>query len=302
MSSLVNPVRAPQLELHPLGQDIQISYGDKTRINSTEDPRVIILFGWMDAPIRLLSKYAMNHRLRWPSSDIVMVQSHPAFIWASEEKREDTMRPLANYLTSTIYRQSRDVTGGILLHVLSNGGGFQLMTLSKVLRSIISSESSEINRGNTIRLATIVDSAPGTGEYSSMLATLTTGVNSPAVKAVLTVPVSIFYLVLRARSIAVGQGNLFTRLHTGLQSEELLPLTDSRAPRVYIYSTADSMVPATSVEKHISMLKTLNPSIDIEVHKFTGSEHVLHERQDPVRYWSAVQAVWERSRPLRAKL
>ncbi|KAJ6591052.1 hypothetical protein DFH09DRAFT_192320 [Mycena vulgaris] len=301
-SSQSDPAVHTPLELQEMGRDIHISYGNRTRTNWNEDPRVIILFGWMDAPIHLLEKYEMNHRLRWASSDIVIVQSHPAFIWMSDEKREDILRPLASYLISTIYRSRQGFTGGILLHVLSNGGAFQLVTLSKVLHSMVSSESSEIRTEKNIRLATIIDSAPGTGEYSSMLNTLTMNVQSPAVKAILPIPVSIFYLALRVRGAVVGQGNLFSRLHLGLQTQELLPLTESHSPRVYIYSATDLMVPARSVERHISVLRESSPSFDLEVEKFTGSRHVLHERQDPDRYWNAVRRVWDRSSLIRAKL
>ncbi|KAJ7130600.1 hypothetical protein C8R44DRAFT_66388 [Mycena epipterygia] len=292
------PPRTPQVELHQLGQDIHISYGDRTRPDSNTDPRVIILFGWMDAPIRLLAKYAMNHRLWSPSSDIVIVQSRPAFIWSSEYTRDDILKPLANYLVSTIYH---GVNRGILLHVLSNGGAFQLVTLSRVLHSIVK-ESKDVHHGHgtKLRLATIIDSAPGSGEYSSLLRTLTTNVKSPAVQAILTIPASMVYLTIRLRR--TGQENLFTLLHTRLQMQELIPLADSHAPRLYIYSDTDTMVPSTSVERHISVLRTSTPSLDIKVEKFIGSSHVLHERQDPERYWNAIRAVWHRSSPIHAKL
>ncbi|KAJ6509740.1 hypothetical protein DFH09DRAFT_999766 [Mycena vulgaris] len=293
------PVHTSRIDLQELGEDIHISYGNRTKTNSKGDPRVVIIFGWMDAPLRLVEKYATNHRLHWPSSDIIIVQSHPAFIWSSEKKRADILRPLASYLISTIYCLPRGPSGGILLHVLSNGGGFQLVTLSKVL---VSSESSVVRTGESIRLATILDSTPGTGEYSSLLATVTTGVKSAGVRTILTIPVSMLYLALRLRFVVMGEGNLFTRLHLGLQGEEILPLTVTQAPRVYIYSATDSMVPAESVEKHISVLRKSSHSFDIEVEKFTGSQHILHERKDPVRYWNAVRRAWARSAPICAKL
>lgn len=62
------------------------------------------------------------------------------------------------------------------------------------------------------------------------------------------------------------------------------------------------MVPAKSVEKHISVLRKSSPSFDIEVEKFTGSQHILHERNDPVRYWNAVRRAWARSAAICAKL
>ncbi|KAJ7121251.1 hypothetical protein C8R43DRAFT_75210 [Mycena crocata] len=251
----------------------------------------------MDAPVRLLSKYAAGHRLRWPSADIVLVQSHPSFIWTSEEKRDDTLKPLANYLIANVYR---DTSSGILLHVLSNGGAFQLVVLSRVLASMVS-KSKDIDRGRQIRLATIIDSAPGDGEYSSLLTTLTTGVQSPAVKTFMTLPCSIFYLAVRLRRTVLGQENLFNFLRSSLLTQDLLPLADSHAPRLYIYSTTDAMVPAVSVEEHIAAVKK-SAAFDVAVEKFIGSPHVLHERQDPERYWKAVRSVWDTSLPLRARL
>ncbi|KAJ7347089.1 hypothetical protein DFH08DRAFT_870231 [Mycena albidolilacea] len=296
MSTLVDP----QVKLHKLGEDVHIAYGDRAR-GSGNDPRVIILFGWMDAPLRILEKYAVSHRRRWPSSDIAIVQSHPAFIWSSQEKRDDAVRPLADYLVSTVYRQRRSVPNGILLHVISNGGAFQLITLSRLLKSILPAEPSDINHGTAIPMAAIFDSTPGTGEYASLLATLTTDVKSPLVKAILTVPGSLVYLASVFRRTVVGDEKIFPLLHRFLETQGLLPLAEGFAPRVYIYSSADKMVPFTSVENHLSILKA-NPSVSVAAEKFEGSQHVQHERQDPERYWNAVQAVWDRSLPIKTKL
>jgi len=301
MSWVDPPAFAPEVKLQKLGQDVHISYGDRVR-GSVKDPRVIILFGWMDAPLRILEKYAVKHRHRWPSSDIVIVQSHPAFIWSSQEKRNNTLKPLADYLVSTIYRQRGSVPNGILLHVISNGGAFQLITLSQLLKSILQAEpASNINHGTAIRMATIFDSTPGRGEYSSLLSTLTTDVKSPIMKAFLTLPGSMVYLAIVLRRTAVGDANLFNLLHTYVQQQGLLPLAEGYAPRVYIYSTEDKMVPFTSVENHVSTLKG-NPSFDVRAEKFAGSQHVQHEKRDPERYWKAVEDVWERSGPVRARL
>jgi hypothetical protein len=102
-------------------------------------------------------------------------------------------------------------------------------------------------------------------------------------------------------SLVVGEEPIFTLLHKHLQMQGLLPLAEGYSPRVYIYSAADQMVPFTSVESHLATLRA-NASFDILAEKFDGSQHVQHERQDPGRYWKAVQTVWERSLPARAKL
>jgi hypothetical protein len=62
---------------------------------------------------------------------------------------------------------------------------------------MLPAEPSDINHGTAIRMATIFDSTPGIGEYSTLLNILTTDVKSPLVKAAMTVPGS---LVLACRT------------------------------------------------------------------------------------------------------
>ncbi|KAK7042178.1 hypothetical protein R3P38DRAFT_2888956, partial [Favolaschia claudopus] len=290
--SSTSPGQTPSINLQRLGRDIHISYGNRTE-RRENGPSVIILFGWMDAPIRLLAKHASSHRLNWPASDIIIVESHPSWIWSTEKTRFDTMRPVVEYLVSSIYSSTEKE--GILLHVMSNGGGFQLLTLSRLL---FASKLDAVNTGDNIRLATVFDSTPGIGEYSSLLSTVTTGINSAVMRTALTIPVTMLYLGLRLRFTVMAEGNLFTRLRQSLQADNLLPRTHRQAPRVYIYSNTDTMVPASAVEQHIAYMATADPPFDnIEVERFTGSKHILHERKDSARYWNAVRRVWDRSKP-----
>jgi hypothetical protein len=99
----------------------------------------------------------------------------------------------------------------------------------------------------------------------------------------------------------IGEELPLTLLHKQLQMQGLLPLAEGYSPRVYIYSDADQTVPFTSVEGHLATLRA-NASFDVVAEQFDGSQHVQHERHDPERYWKAVQAVWERSLPTKAKL
>ncbi|CAK5281281.1 unnamed protein product [Mycena citricolor] len=285
------------LVFEKLGPDVNISYSTSPA-HGANDPRVVVLFGWMDAPHRLLEKYAAKHRKRWPAADIITVQSHPSFIWSSEQKRDDTLAPIADFLLSTVYHSSQDVKRGMLMHVISNGGAFQFITLSRLMaRKLASSDSRR-----TVRTATIFDSTPGASEYTSLIATLTTDIKSPAVKAVATVPLTMAYTVMLARRLLLGQANLFSDLHASLLRPELFPCAASHAPRLYIYSSEDRMVPFTSVEEHLVKLQSAGICADVSVERFSGSQHVQHERLDPARYWSAVERMWERSALVRVKL
>ncbi|KAK7048638.1 hypothetical protein R3P38DRAFT_2870579 [Favolaschia claudopus] len=296
------PAQAPNLEFRKLANDIYLASGDRTGPRSPDDPRLIILFGWMNAPLRLLHKYALKHRANWPTSDIIIVESYPAWLWSREKTQVDIMKPLASYLISTIYSAPAELSDGppgILMHLMSNGGAFHLTTLTKIL---FTSDSNAVRTGPNIRFATAFDSAPGEREYRSLVMAASSSFQSPIVKALMRIPLSLIWLYLGIRNIILRQPASLAKLHADLQVDQLLPRTDRQAPRVYIYSAADIMVPAHGVEKHLAVLKNANPPFDVEVEKFTNSPHILHERTDPERYWSAVRRVWDRSAPTRAKL
>ncbi|KAJ7623600.1 hypothetical protein FB45DRAFT_797823 [Roridomyces roridus] len=294
------PAKAPPVELQKLSQGVHISYGYRTAPDS-KAPSVVLIFGFMDGPLRLLGKYISNYRKRWPSTDIILVESTTGFIWSSEKTRAEALQPLVKYLISTVYGQQQTLASGILCHALSNGGAFQLMTLSRVLHSMLPSESPNFRSG-MLRLATIIDSAPGAGEFASLLTTLGTNFQSPTVKALLPIPVSVIYAGTVMQRVALNQGNLFVLVHQYLEREELLPLADVEAPRTYIYSTEDHMVPFSSVEAHLAKLNATSRPFNVAAEKFSGSAHVSHERRDPGRYWNAIWAAWERSCPIRARL
>ncbi|KAJ7646905.1 hypothetical protein FB45DRAFT_1019188 [Roridomyces roridus] len=296
------PVSQSSSHLGKLGEGIHISHGEKTSVFKRPEvggySAVVIIFGWMAAPLQLLEKYAAEHRLCWPSADIVMVQAQPPFMWWTDEQRRNLMRPLADYLVRTVYSQGR--SNGILLHVLSNGGGFHLIALSQVLHTLVPSQPAL----EPIRLAMVLDSVPGNGEYASINHFFVNSTPKPPLaKAVLTLAAAMIHSGIQIKRFASGQKPLFQTLHAGLRAPDLLPATDPHAPRVYMYSAVDSMVHAASVEDHIENLKKAVPWLDIAVEKFVDSQHVRHEKSDPVRYWQAVRGVWDRSLgTVRAKL
>ncbi|KAJ7582082.1 hypothetical protein C8J56DRAFT_792873, partial [Mycena floridula] len=64
-------------------------------------------------------------------------------------------------------------------------------------------------------------------------------------------------------------------------------------PRIYIYSRADKIVQAESVEEHIADVTRKN--FDVAVERFSGSGHVVHAKADPERYWNIATSTWKRT-------
>jgi pimeloyl-ACP methyl ester carboxylesterase len=65
------------------------------------------------------------------------------------------------------------------------------------------------------------------------------------------------------------------------------------APRLYIYSTPDQLVPVQDVEAHIERAKAKGVK-SITVLKDETSGHVDHLRRDPVAYWETIRKLWAR--------
>lgn len=90
-----------------------------------------------------------------------------------------------------------------------------------------------------------------------------------------------------------GQPPIITRVASYLNSSELLAV-----PRLYLYSPDDLLVPADEVEAHAAQAKERGAQVTTV--PFPDSAHVSHARSDPVQYWAAIKALWERSTAERA--
>ena len=65
------------------------------------------------------------------------------------------------------------------------------------------------------------------------------------------------------------------------------------APRLYLYSKADLIIPGEEVAAHVKEARARGVEVAEEV--FERSPHVSHARTEPERYWAAVRKLWERA-------
>ncbi len=63
------------------------------------------------------------------------------------------------------------------------------------------------------------------------------------------------------------------------------------APRLYLYSMTDLIIPGDEVAAHAEQARAGGVAVAEEV--FERSAHVSHARTDPERYWAAVKRLWE---------
>ena len=138
--------------------------------------------------------------------------------------------------------------------------------------------------------AIIYDSLPGKLELGPALAAFLAPIRSLFFRTLMSIPLTIIYYVLFAIALIRQQRPIFDQMREGLNRAQILPWTNQKTPRLYIYSDTDKMVQQRAVEEHIAEARRLGFNIRAEY--FKGSSHVSHVRLDSDRYWAAVKDIW----------
>ncbi|KAL0954051.1 hypothetical protein HGRIS_005203 [Hohenbuehelia grisea] len=272
--------------VHPESPEIDVSH-----------PSLILVFGWMDAPISPLRKYVQAYDTVYPTATVVVVKSHASFFLTGTKAREAALQPLYDVLMSRLYDVKKTPSGGLLIHVLSNGGAFQLMVLHDMLQR--PALDTDPNSPLEFPIALIIDSAPGENEYTSMLASFTASMRNPVVRIAAKISLSLAYGIYAIITTMLGMRPVFQDLRAFLAQPGLLPGADKNTPRVYFYSEVDKMVSYKAIESHLAQVAALGFKVRVE--KFSGSQHVSHSRKDGDRYWAAVKETWSEAAKGRAR-
>ncbi|EIN09237.1 hypothetical protein PUNSTDRAFT_134400 [Punctularia strigosozonata HHB-11173 SS5] len=261
------------------------------------DPSVIILFGWLDAQQKHLLKYVDGLQNIFPSSAVVVIKATSSYYFSSQRTLESVLAPAASILQT--HAANRSNFSGVLIHVLSNGGGFQFMTLRKILANM--NVGSEPSVRVQVPTALVMDSTPGHSGLASSVASWAP--KNPVLRLLSIPPISMIYGIFYAINSLTGNPPIFDELRSSLNTVNLLPtVTDcqepSASPRLYIFSDKDHVVPAYSVVNHMNEAKARGLHVDHE--RYERSSHVSHLRVDPERYWAAVSRLWSKAMELHA--
>lgn len=212
------------------------------------------------------------------------------FYFSMEKSRENILSPVVDILHRE--KDNGNISKGILLFVMSNGGGFQLMTLRKLLSKV---PSSQVNPSQN-PVAVIYDSTPGDNGLESAI--LSSAPNNPLIRLLVVPLIALTYGAIYTFNFFAGNRPLFEELRSAYLQTDILPSIGHptavcAAPRLYIYSKKDKMTLSKHVESHIKEATLLG--LDVTVEAFQDTPHVMHARQDPDRYWGAVRKVWLRA-------
>ncbi|RMJ01904.1 hypothetical protein CDV36_015568 [Fusarium kuroshium] len=242
---------------------------------SPDAPTLILLFTWMDAIPKHVSKYTAGYRRLYPGTTIITISStYPDFLYRSRAAQKACMEPVLPFL-------ARDSSHAkIIVHLFSNGGGLGFVNLCGVFQK---------NTGMALPVQSLIlDSCPGRASLSRGSAALLQNfpkqwyLNWP-MTALLYPLFFTFWLYTRLQP-----SDVLETIRKELNDEKLVTTS---APRLYLYTTQDEIANAHDIEGHIASSEELGYS----VHKvrFDNGSHVGLLRDNLEVYWEHIEAHWE---------
>ncbi|KAL8737013.1 MAG: hypothetical protein Q9181_002100 [Wetmoreana brouardii] len=230
-------------------------------------PRLIVLCAWMLASSTNITKYIKGYQALYPEASILLIRSGPLdFAYRGRKALERRLQPALAVVRSTRPSTSHDSALKVLLHVFSNGGSLQAVTL---LRSYLQ------ETGHAFPLhSTVLDSCPGHATFNGAYRVLLLPwrgrpfyTRLPMV-AFLYVTFGLWWMLM----LTLRMENPFKTLWQGLNNGQQVQETQ----RVYVYSDVDDMVPWHDIEEHAVEAK--EKGFHVQTEKFMGSGHVAHIR------------------------
>ncbi|TFK22764.1 hypothetical protein FA15DRAFT_671200 [Coprinopsis marcescibilis] len=276
----------------------------KRDIPEESQPNVILIFGWMMARLPHILKYVKTYNEIYPAATIVVIQSDSRAFWQSKNTRKANLAPAVEALEAlgclppparkTIANGSSieplyvKPAPRILVHAFSNGGCFELTTLSNILAERYPQSSYPTT--NLPPTALVLDSCPGNGGLAESKLAFTEAIRNPIIAWLFRVMLTITHYTYLIFNYFFKTKHIFIVMQGVLNRPTLLPWLSKATPRLYVYSKGDRMIPHTEVEAHATRAREAGFETRMEL--FESSSHVAHARTDPTRYWGAVKALW----------
>jgi hypothetical protein len=247
-------------------------------------PSLIVLCTWMSAHRKHISKYTAQYRQRYPSAELLVIESSIAdIVYRTNKSQQDRIRLARDILTShlTATPSNNQQNPRVLLHVFSNGGAQAAVQLATSLPTT--------HRPKAFS-AIIFDSCPGEATYArshqamshSLPKTLPARILGPLL---IHLTLCLFYLAI----FVCRFESVLTRSRKCLNDPEMF---GTQVPRLYVFSKADELVPWRDVESHAEDAGRKGYG-EVRRVLFEDSAHCAHAMAHREEYWGAVEGVIE---------
>jgi len=242
---------------------------------SSIEPDLIVLAGWMDAPMRNLAKYTAGYQKLYPSTRIVVITTS-AFDTVARSN-SSTVKRIAPVLDAIC---ALPPDAKFLLAFFSNGGLYTTSMLARIYRE---------KTGKPLpATAIILDSTPGRATYEATVRALSVGLPKNILLRFIGILVfRLLFGVYQLQCWIQQRDDFIEKARVDLNEKTLF---DINTPRLYVYSEGDPMVDWRFVEEHSDEAQKLGYVVKKE--RYVESGHCMHLLLDQKRYWGAVTRLW----------
>jgi len=261
-----------------------------TPLENVSVPSLILLMTWTGAHGRHISKYTQEYATAFPSSHIMVITTSSAdLIFRSSKRKQHRLLPAVKYISNLQHIPCRN-TGGILMHVFSEGGSNKACELAAAYHQ---------STGTRLPISALyLDSTPGHPRYLRLCSALAKSFPPiPVLKQFATIiAATLLGITWLLYMLLVGSAkNVVSQTRRRLLDPTLF---DLQVPRCYLYSKADTLIAWQDIYEHVG--ESMEHSGRVTEVLFASSDHVDHARHEPSRYWDAVVTVWHQSQEKKA--
>ncbi|KAK7512529.1 uncharacterized protein IWZ02DRAFT_461919 [Phyllosticta citriasiana] len=246
-----------------------------------KDPKLVLLSSWMDANLKHVTKYVLYYQQLWPCTPILLLTSSASdFFFNNKARQKKEFAAALAALHNFIPTPDSD---GLFVHTMSNGGTGNVTLFAEQYRFI--------TERPLPAQAVLLDSAPSQSRLLPALSAMSLGLPKQfylrwPMQFAIGMLLVVFYQIPPMFGFETMASHMRQQLN--LTSSEVIR---KEAPRWYVYSDGDSLIPASDVEEHAEDAEA--KGLVVRRENFGQSPHVGHMRKDPDRYWTIVCRAWE---------
>jgi hypothetical protein len=238
-------------------------------------PSLIVILSWTGAQLRYISKYTDEYKNIFGSSSILLITTSAKDIcFRSSGRRQEHLKPAVKLIA--FYMDS--YKSPILIPAFSEGGSSTLVELASVYLVL---------KGTKLPVSVLfLDSTPGCPRYLRCCNALQKALPPiPILKHVtlivgVTVTTSMWIVFYTIKGFENNPISRTRRLNLDENAFDL------RIHRCYLFSETDSLIASQDILIHEKQAR--EKKIPTTLVQFDGSEHCMHAKHDPIRYWNTV--------------
>jgi Eukaryotic protein of unknown function (DUF829) len=240
---------------------------------SADAPSAILLFAWMGAPVRHMSKFIdYYHNSLFPDSPIVLTLSTSEGFFAKPNLRAALVEP-----AYTTFKSLQIDPSDVLVHIFSNGG----------LNAFHTFVSLTPTKSFSPRML-VMDSAPGKATLAGGVKAFTIDIKSRVKRFLMAIFIGLMLCLVKLKDNLSGKGSLMDRQRAWFLDGRAI---DKTTRRLFLYSDGDDLVRSELVEEVIQECE--EKGYPVWSRNFGETRHVGHMRAKPEEYWNQIVQVWK---------